>query len=42
MKVIAYDLGFEDSLHFSKYFKKIVGVSFSEFRKGALKLRPVA
>jgi len=33
MKEIAYDLGFDDISHFSKYFKKVSGVSFSEFKK---------
>jgi len=30
---IAYQLGFSDSLHFSKYFKKEVGVAPVQFRK---------
>jgi len=33
MKEIAYDLGFDDISHFSKYFKKASGVSFSDFKK---------
>ena len=33
MKEIAYDLGFEDISHFSKYFKKVSGVSFSDFKR---------
>ncbi|MDO6429582.1 helix-turn-helix transcriptional regulator [Flavitalea sp. BT771] len=33
MKEIAYDLGFDDISHFSKYFKKASGISFSDFRK---------
>lgn len=32
-KEIAFDLGFEDPSHFSKFFKKGQGVAFSEFRK---------
>lgn len=36
MKSIAYKLGFEDVSHFSRFFKKFAGISFSEFkRKGA-------
>ena len=33
MKEIAYDLGFDDIAHFSKYFKNASGVSFTDFRK---------
>ena len=33
MKEVAYKLGFDDSYHFSKYFKKASGVNFSEFKK---------
>jgi len=33
MKEIAYDLGFDDISHFSKYFKKASGISFSNFKK---------
>ena len=33
MKEIAYDLGFDDLAHFSKYFKNASGVSFTDFRK---------
>ena len=33
MKEIAYHLGFEDSAHFSKFFKKVAGESFKEFKK---------
>jgi AraC-like DNA-binding protein len=33
MKEIAYDLGFDDISHFSKYFKKASGISFSTFKK---------
>lgn len=32
-KEIAFDLGFEDPSHFSKFFKNFEGTSFSEFRK---------
>ena len=31
---IAYSLGFTDSTHFAKFFKKMAGVSPSEYRKG--------
>lgn len=33
MKEIAYDLGFDDTAHFSKYFKNVVGDNFSSFKK---------
>ncbi|HEX6427265.1 MAG TPA: helix-turn-helix domain-containing protein [Niastella sp.] len=33
MKEIAYDLGFEEYTHFSKFFKKLEGMPFSIFRK---------
>ncbi len=32
MKLIAYKLGFDDLSHFSKFFKNVAGVNFSEFR----------
>jgi YesN/AraC family two-component response regulator len=32
LKEIAYDLGFDDVAHFSKYFKKVSGKNFTEFR----------
>jgi len=35
MKEIAYDLGFPDCSHFSKFFKTVAGTNFSEFKKGA-------
>lgn len=35
MKEIAYKLGFDDTAHFSKFFKKQAGESFSDFRKNA-------
>lgn len=34
MKEIAYELGFDDLSHFSKYFKKASGISFTDFKKG--------
>jgi AraC-like DNA-binding protein len=36
MKEIAYDLGFLDCAHFSRYFKNFDGTNFSEFKRGAL------
>jgi AraC-like DNA-binding protein len=33
MKEIAYELGFEDVAHFSKYFKNVSGKNFSDYRK---------
>jgi AraC family transcriptional activator of pobA len=36
MKEIAYDLGFLDSSHFSRFFKTFGGINFSEFKKGAV------
>jgi len=39
MKEIAYKLGFDDTSHFSKFFKKVAGVNFTEFReKGLFKM----
>lgn len=32
-KQVAYELGFDDEAHFSKYFKKNSGLNFSEFKK---------
>ena len=32
-KEIAYQIGFEDPSHFSRFFKKVEGLPFSEFRK---------
>ena len=32
MKEIAYSLGFIDPAHFSKYFKKITGMNFTEYK----------
>jgi len=34
MKEIAYQLGFDDIAHFSKFFKNTSGQSFTEFKKG--------
>jgi len=36
MKEIAYDLGFLDLAHFSRFFKTFGGTNFSEFKRGAL------
>src|SRR4030095_15076381 len=36
MKQIAYDLGFLDSAHFSRFFKTFGGKNFSEFKRGAV------
>ena len=36
MKEIAYRLGFEDTSHFSRFFKVNTGLNFSEFRKMAI------
>jgi len=33
MKEIAYLLGFSDTAHFSKFFKKSTGMNFSEFKR---------
>lgn len=33
MKEIAFDLGFDENAHFSKFFKKVHGCTFSRFRK---------
>ena len=33
MKEIAYNLGFADSAHFSKFFKAVTGENFSDFKK---------
>jgi AraC family transcriptional activator of pobA len=37
MKEIAYHLGFDDTAHFSKFFKNASGESFSDFRNRNLK-----
>ena len=36
MKEIAYNLGFLDSAHFSRFFKTFGGTNFSEFKRGTL------
>ena len=36
MKEVAYDLGFFDLAHFSKFFKNATGMSFSDFKKNGL------
>jgi AraC family transcriptional regulator, transcriptional activator of pobA len=36
LKEIAYQLGFLDSAHFSRFFKTFGGTNFSDFKKGAL------
>ena len=36
MKEIAYHLGFLDCAHFSKFFKAITGINFTDFRKEKL------
>ncbi|MET0636507.1 MAG: helix-turn-helix transcriptional regulator [Chitinophagaceae bacterium] len=33
MKEIAYELGFDDVAHFSKFFKAVAGMSFTDFKK---------
>lgn len=33
MKEIAFSLGFEEITHFSKFFKKMEGITFSQYRK---------
>ena len=39
MKEIAYDLGFLDSAHFSRFFKTFGGINFSEFKRGGVVVR---
>lgn len=36
MKEIAYNLGFDDIAHFSKFFKNVSGQSFTDFKKQAV------
>jgi AraC family transcriptional regulator, transcriptional activator of pobA len=36
MKEIAYDLGFLDPAHFSRFFKSFAGLNFSDFKRGPL------
>jgi AraC-like DNA-binding protein len=38
MKEIAYELGFLDLAHFSRFFKSVAGTNFSDFKKQALNL----
>ena len=33
MKETAYDLGFDDTAHFSKYFKNATGLNFTDYKK---------
>ncbi len=42
MKNIAYDLGFYDMAHFSKFFKNTTGMNFTDFKKKDMVLQPVA
>jgi len=41
MKSIAYDLGFLDLAHFSKFFKNTTGIKFSDFKKNGTLLQSV-
>ena len=36
MKEIAYDLGFLDTAHFSRFFKSFAGINFTDFKKETL------
>lgn len=38
MKEVAYSLGFEDTAHFSKFFKNTAGINFTDFRKNTSRL----
>lgn len=40
MKEIAYDLGFSDSAHFSKFFKTVAGMNFTDFKKNKVIVLP--
>ena len=40
MKRIAYDLGFCDMAHFSKFFKNTTGMNFSDFKKNGMAFQP--
>lgn len=40
MKKIAYDLGFCDMAHFSKFFKNTTGMNFSDFKKTGMVFQP--
>lgn len=33
MKEVAFSLGFQDMAHFSKYFKRVVGINFTDYKK---------
>jgi len=33
LKEVAYDLGFSDNAHFSKFFKKVAGTNFSDIKR---------
>ena len=33
MKMVAYSLGFDDLSHFSKFFKNVAGITFTEYKK---------
>jgi len=39
MKEIAYSLGFDNPAHFSKFFKNMCGMSFTDYKKNAIKPR---
>jgi AraC-like DNA-binding protein len=38
MKEVAYDLGFFDLAHFSKFFKNTTGMSFSDFKRNRISI----
>jgi AraC family transcriptional activator of pobA len=40
-KQVAHCLGFEDTAHFSKFFKRCAGMTFSEFRRSICKQTPL-
>jgi AraC family transcriptional activator of pobA len=42
MKGIAYDLGFYDLAHFSKFFKNTTGMNFSEYKRQDRLLKPIS
>jgi AraC-like DNA-binding protein len=33
MKMVAYTLGFDDLSHFSKFFKNVTGINFTQYKK---------
>lgn len=41
MKAIAYNLGFADMAHFSKFFKNTTGINFSDFKKNSPIPQPI-